>query len=337
MPSNPHPHLRGVQKEDLQLRPQRLSDYGGQPHATMNLGTYIQAAQQRREPLDHTLLFGPPGIGKTTLANIIANEMGTQCVITSGPILKKAGDLANILVEAGTGDVIFIDEIHRLPTAVGEILYPAMEDYRLDVVIGDKGHSSVINMQLNHFTLVGATTMAGKIAKPLRDRFGIKLHLDFYTNEHLEMIVTRTARVLGLTIDEGAAQAIARRSRGTPRIANGLLRRVRDFAQVNTDGFVNDMIAGMAFDVMGVDEFGLEVMDRKLLETIIFQFGGGPVGLGTVATALHEEQDVVAEVYEPYLVRIGFLDRSPQGRKTTKAAVDHITKFYANPTGGDNR
>jgi Holliday junction DNA helicase RuvB len=328
MSSQNKPYIREVKAEDKLLRPQWLRDYGGQPHASENLKTYIAAARQRGEPLDHTLLYGPPGIGKTTLANIIANEMGTSCVVTAGPILTKPGDLANILVEAGPGDVIFIDEIHRMPAKVGEILYPAMEDFRLDIMVGAGQTATPINMTLNHFTLVGATTMAGKIEKPLRDRFGIKQHLDFYALDHLQNIVLRTSRVLGLTTDEDAALEIARRSRGTPRIANNLLRRVRDFAEVNTGGFVDVNIARYAFGVMGVDDLGLEVTDRKYLELVIFQFNCGPVGLNTIATALHEEPDVIAEMYEPYMLRLGLIDRSPQGRKATKAAVDHMARVY---------
>lgn len=328
-------HLKAVPPEEQLIRPRWLKDYHGQTHATNNLRTYVVAALGRGEPLDHTLLYGPPGIGKTTLAGIVANEMGAQCVLTSGPVLQKPGDLANILIEAQVGDVVFIDEIHRMPGKVEEMLYSAMEDFRLDVIVGSGSASTTMSMNLNHFTLVGATTMAGKISKPLSTRFGIKIHLDFYSLDHLQDIVLRTGRVLGLTVDDEAATEIARRGRGTPRIANGLLKRVRDFAQVHTDNYVNTMIARYAFENMGVDDLGLEFMDRKVLELIIFQFGGGPVGLNTIASAIHEEPDVVAEVYEPYMLRMGLLDRSPQGRKATQAAVDHITKFYAGKEASD--
>lgn len=309
---------------DLTLRPTRIDEYIGQRQVKENLRVYMKAARGRREALDHVLLTGPPGLGKTTLANIIANEMGAELRSTAGPAIEKAGDIAALLTNLQEGDVLFIDEIHRLLPALEEKLYPAMEDYQLDLLIGQGAAARSIKLELPKFTLIGATTRAGLITAPLRGRFGIVFHLDFYPHEDLEIICKRSADILGVEIDSEGAREIARRSRGTPRIVNRLLRRVRDYAQVDYDGRINKEVANDALNRMEVDTYGLDEMDRKLLLTIIEKFSGGPVGLGTISASIHEEKDSIEEIIEPYLIQIGFLDRTPRGRLATPLAYDHF-------------
>ena len=327
-------------EQDKTLRPLTFDDFSGQTKIVENLRVFVQAARGRGESLDHTLLFGPPGLGKTTLANIIANEMGVGFKVTSGPVLDKPGDLAGLLTSLEENDVLFIDEIHRLSAVVEEYLYSAMEDYRIDIMI-DKGPSArTIQIDLNHFTLVGATTRSGLLTSPLLARFGIKSHLEYYDAETMGKIVRRSARLLGIQIDNHAADEIARRSRGTPRIANALLRRVRDFAQVKGDGRVDLEITRYALEALNIDTFGLDEMDNKLLTTIIDKFKGGPVGLNTIATAMGEDAGTIEEVYEPYLIMEGFLKRTPRGREVTELAYKHLgrqlpigkTRFDINPT-----
>ncbi len=309
---------------DLTLRPTRIDEYIGQRQIKENLRVYMKAARGRREALDHVLLTGPPGLGKTTLANIIANEMNAELRSTAGPAIEKAGDIAALLTNLQEGDVLFIDEIHRLLPALEEKLYPAMEDYQLDLLIGQGAAARSIKLELPKFTLIGATTRAGLITAPLRGRFGMVFHLDFYPHEDLEVICKRSAEILGVEIDNEGALEIARRSRGTPRIVNRLLRRVRDYAEVDYDGRINKEVASTALNRMEVDTYGLDEMDRRLLLTIIEKFNGGPVGLGTISASIHEEKDSIEEIIEPYLIQIGFLDRTPRGRMATPLAYEHF-------------
>jgi holliday junction DNA helicase RuvB len=309
---------------DLTLRPTRINEYIGQRQVKENLRVYMKAAIRRREALDHVLLTGPPGLGKTTLANIIANEMGAELRSTAGPAIEKAGDIAALLTNLQEGAVLFIDEIHRLLPALEEKLYPAMEDYQLDLLIGQGPAARSIKLELPKFTLIGATTRAGLITAPLRGRFGIVFHLDFYPHEDLEVICKRSADILGVEIDNEGAREIARRSRGTPRIVNRLLRRVRDYAEVDYEGHITQEVANDALNRMEVDTYGLDEMDRKLLLTIIEKFNGGPVGVGTISASINEEKDSIEEIIEPYLIQIGFLDRTPRGRLATPLAYHHF-------------
>lgn len=309
---------------EITLRPRTLSEFIGQERLKENLSIFIKAATQRQESLDHILFSGPPGLGKTTLANIIANELGVNIKTTSGPVLERPGDLAAILTNLSDRDVLFIDEIHRLPRIVEEILYPAMEDFQLDIIIGQGPSARTLKLNLPRFTLIGATTRTGLLTSPLRDRFGILMRLEFYKPEELATIVLRSARILNISIKEEAALEIARRSRGTPRIANRLLRRIRDFAEVKGNGTIDLEIARYGLNALDVDEKGLDEMDRKLLRVIIEKFGGGPVGIESLSASLREERDTIEDVYEPFLMQEGLIERTPRGRLATRQAYEHL-------------
>ncbi len=319
------PRARGDEtKAEISLRPRTLDEYIGQEQIKENLRIAIQAARERGEPLDHVLLYGPPGLGKTTLAHVIAYEMGADIHITAGPAIERTGDLASILSNLKRGDILFIDEIHRLARPVEELLYPAMEEFCLDIVIGKGPAAKSIRLPLPRFTVIGATTRLALMTSPLRSRFGLVYRLDFYSLEAMEQIVRRAARLLGVEIDEGGVEEIARRSRGTPRVANRLLRRVRDYAQVRADGRITREVAREALHLLEVDEIGLDALDRKILLTIMEKFDGGPVGAEAIAAAVGEEPDTIADVVEPYLMRIGFLERTPRGRVVTRRAYEHL-------------
>jgi len=313
---------------EFSLRPKTLQEYIGQEKAKGNLSIFINAAKLRNEPLDHVLLYGPPGLGKTTLSGIIANEMGVNIRITSGPAIEKPGDLVAMLTNLNEGDILFIDEIHRLNRAYEEILYPAMEDYAIDIILGKGPSANSLHLDLPRFTLIGATTRSGQLTAPLRDRFGVSLRLELYTPEELQKIVIRSAGILGVDIEKGGAYEIASRSRGTPRIANRLLRRVRDYAQVCADGVITDEVADKALSGLEVDKLGLDALDRRMLNTMIEFYGGGPVGLDTLAATINEDAVTIEDVYEPYLMQQGFITRTPRGRCVTRKAYEHLGLTY---------
>ena len=327
--------LTAADEGEGSLRPKTLAEYIGQEKAKGNLSVFIQAAKMRGEPLDHVLLHGPPGLGKTTLSGIIANEMGVNIRITSGPAIEKPGDLAALLTNLQENDILFVDEIHRLNRSVEEILYPAMEDYAIDIIIGKGPSANSIRLDLPKFTLIGATTRAGQLSAPLRDRFGVTLRLELYTPEELARIVTRSAGILDVPIEQDGALEIARRSRGTPRIANRLLRRVRDFAQVTAGGVITRDVADRALQALEIDQLGLDNIDRRMLTSIIENYAGGPVGLDTLAATINEESVTLEDVYEPYLMQLGFLTRTPRGRCVTAKAYEHLGLCAPSGTGLD--
>ena len=315
---------QGEERSEITLRPQKLEDYIGQKKATDNLKIFIEAAKLRKEPLDHVLFYGPPGLGKTTLAGIISNEMGVDIRITSGPAIERAGDLAAILTNLNENDVLFIDEIHRLNRSVEEVLYSAMEDFALDIIIGKGPSARSIRLDIAKFTLIGATTRAGSLSAPLRDRFGVSCKFEMYTTEELKKIIGRSAELLGVTADEQSMEEMAKRSRGTPRVANRMLKRVRDFSQVKGNGVIDIDITQKALDALGVDHMGLESLDREILRTIIERFKGGPVGIDTIAASIGEERVTIEDVYEPYLIQAGFLHRTQKGRVVSAQAYKHL-------------
>lgn len=320
---------------DTSLRPQKLADYVGQKHIKENLQVFLDAAKKRKQPLDHVLLHGAPGLGKTTLAHILAKEVGVNIRVTSGPAIERPGDLAAILSNLESGDMLFIDEIHRLNRTIEEILYPAMEDFQLDIIIGKGPSARTVRLDLNHFTLIGATTRLSLISSPLRDRFGVSYRLDFYEEDELLHIINRSSGILGAAIEQSAAETIAQRSRRTPRVANRLLRRVRDFAEVKGDGKITKDLAERALQTLDIDPLGLDHVDRKILRFIIEKFQGGPVGLNTIAAAVAEEQETLEDIYEPFLLQLGFLTRTPRGRMATPAAYRHLG-FTPPPTVSEN-
>ncbi len=311
---------------DLTLRPKKLNEFIGQDKIKNNLGIFIEAAQKRGEPIEHVLLYGSPGLGKTTLAHVIANELKGNIRVTSGPAIEKAGDLAAILTNLAQGDILFIDEVHRLNSVIEEILYPAMEDYALDIIIGKGPSARTLRIDLPHFTIIGATTKISLLSAPFRERFGMTYHLDFYQSDDIEKIINRSAKILQVALDKESIREIAQRSRRTPRVANRLLKRVRDYCEVKGDGRVNNEFCQAAFDLLEIDSLGLDWIDRKIIEVIIEKYNGGPVGLNTIAAATSEEMATIEEVYEPYLMQLGFLDRSPRGRIVTDIAYRHLGK-----------